>query len=105
MHNLIQVSRRFVIEKDLLQYVETLCGRRKGGIIDPIAIPLGDFVRSMPERAPISDLDRIFAYLSRLDGVIAKGMHLFKDQKLAIDLRQAIAEKKRVINIAIKSSR
>jgi hypothetical protein len=105
MHNLVQVSRRFGIEKDLLEYIEGLCARKKGGIIDPVALPLADFVRSMPERAPKSDLSRTFAYLSRLDGAIRKGLPFFKNKILATDLELTVAEKKRLINIAIKANK
>ena len=102
MHNLIQASRRFGLEKDLFGYVDKVFARKDGVVVDPIAIPLGDYVRAMPERASKSELDRVFFDLSRLDGIVQRGLLLFKNKKYADDLKSAIAVKRKTINDSLK---
>jgi hypothetical protein len=103
MHNLIQASLQFGIEKDLLQYISELSVRKSGPAIDPIAIPLMDYVKAIPERANKSDLDRSISSLSRLEGAIQKAAtSLFRNKKMAEDLQAVITTKRKLIAEGIR---
>jgi hypothetical protein len=105
MHNLIQASRRFGIEKDFFDYLEEIFSRKVGPALDPIVAPLNDYVRSMPERGSKNDLDRMFFQLSRLQGMVQKGHHLFKKASLAADLKAAIQAKQKLLGEAAKKAK
>jgi hypothetical protein len=104
MHNLIQAARRFGVEKELYEYFDRIFSRKTGPILDPIAIPLQDYVRSLPDRGSKDDLARIFSQLSRLSGIVFKGQHLFRNKSAIGDLKSAILAKQKVVGEASRKA-
>jgi hypothetical protein len=102
MHTLVYAAQRFGLQKELLRFLETICAEKRTRRVDPIAVPLMEFVRSMPERGNKSDLDREYGRLARLGACIQTGMRLFINRALVQELQAAIAEKKRAISEAIR---
>jgi hypothetical protein len=105
MHNLIQAARRFGADGELFKYLERLFGHRIGPSLDPLVIPLSDFVRSMPERGPKTELDSVLFYLSKLDGLTIKGRHRFKNVTGADRLKSAILAKRQLMSEGAKGAK
>jgi hypothetical protein len=102
MHNLLLAARRLGLEKDVVRYVERLCGQKDGFCVDPISIPLMEYIRSIPDRGQKNDLDRSYVYLSRLDAAIQKGRSSFRDPLLAENTRSTIADKTQRVAKALR---
>jgi len=105
MHNLILVAKRLGFEKQLVQYIEDVCGRKGGMPVDPIAQPLIDFTRSLNERGSKAELDRIFGYLSRIETAIEKAAPRFRSKVLANTLLQNVDIKKRNLRESLKTAK